>query len=286
MSMPSTSKVKFRIGRSQVYQGGIMLLSAIATLPLIFILLYIIRQGFRFINFDFFVKTPPPASNTELGGGVANALLGSVIIVSLGAVMAIPVGVLCGIYLSETKNKLAEWCRLCIDVLQGVPSIIMGIVIYSWLVKPFHSYSALAGSVALAIMMLPIVVKSTEETLKLLPGTLREAGFALGMPYHRVIFRILVPCAFSGILSGIMLSVARIAGETAPLIFTAFGNDFISTNIFKPMHSLPYLIYTFATSPYESWQNLAWGAALILLMFVLLLNISTKLITRKWNVQL
>ena len=171
------------------------------------------------------------------------------------------------------------------DVLQGTPSIVVGIVIYFWIVKPLSTFSALSGSVALAIMMLPIVVRSTEETLKLLPDSLKEAGFALGLPYQKVILRIILPCGFSGVISGVILAVARIAGETAPLLFTAFGNPYFSTNILKPMQSLPLLIFNYATSPYDEWHDLAWGAALILLLWVLLLNIITKIITRKWKIQ-
>jgi phosphate transport system permease protein len=173
-----------------------------------------------------------------------------------------------------------------VDILQGVPSIVIGIIAYFWLVKPLGGFSALSGSVALAIMMLPIVIRSTEETLKLLPSSLQEAAFALGMPFHRVIFKVVVPVGISGILSGVMLSIARITGETAPLLFTAFGNPYLSFNITKPMQSLPHLIFDYATSPYDDWKNLAWGASVILLLWVLLLNIFTKLITRKWKVQL
>jgi phosphate transport system permease protein len=170
-------------------------------------------------------------------------------------------------------------------VLQGTPSIVVGIVIYFWIVKPLGTFSALSGSVALAIMMLPIVVRSTEETLKLLPSSLKEAGLALGLPYHKVILRIVLPCGFSGVISGVILAVARIAGETAPLLFTAFGNPFFSTNVLKPMQSLPLLIFNYATSPYDEWHDLAWGAALILLIWVLLLNVITKITTRRWKVQ-
>ena len=170
--------------------------------------------------------------------------------------------------------------------LGGVPSIVIGIVVYFWAVKPLGTFSAFSGSVALAIMMLPILIRSTEETLNLIPPTLKEAGLALGLPYHKVILRVIVPCGTSGILSGAILSVARIAGETAPLLFTAFGNPYVSSNIFKPMHSLPLLIYNYATSPYDEWHELAWGAALILLFTVLCLNIITKITTRRWNVQL
>ncbi|HEY1869858.1 MAG TPA: ABC transporter permease subunit, partial [Chitinophagaceae bacterium] len=165
-------------------------------------------------------------------------------------------------------------------------SIVIGIVVYFWVVKVCGTFSAFSGSIALAIMMLPILTRATEETLKLIPSTLKEAGLALGLPYHKVIMRIIVPCGFSGILSGVMLSIARIAGETAPLLFTAFGNPYLSSNILKPMHSLPLLIYNYATSPYDEWHELAWGAALILLVTVLLLNIITKITTRKWSVQL
>jgi phosphate transport system permease protein len=173
-----------------------------------------------------------------------------------------------------------------VDVLQGVPSIVIGIVVYFWVVKPIGTFSALSGSVALAIMMLPILIRSTEETLKLIPFSLKEAGLALGLPYHKVILRVIVPCGVSGILSGVMLSIARIAGETAPLLFTAFGNPYLNTNLAKPMQSLPLMIFNYATSPYDEWHDMAWGAALILLFTVLSLNIITKLITRRWNVQL
>ena len=222
----------------------------------------------------------------EAGGGIANAMVGSLLIVFVAALIAVPFGILGGIYLSEHKNsRLAGWSRLAVDVLQGTPSIVIGIVIYFWVVKPSGGFSAISGSIALAIIMLPIVVRSTEETLNLLPSSLKEAGLALGMPYHKVILRLVVPCGFSGILSGVMLSIARIAGETAPLLFTAFGSPFISTHLLKPMQSLPLLIFNYSTSPYEEWHDLAWGASLILLMWVLLLNITTKLITRKWKIQ-
>jgi phosphate transport system permease protein len=254
-------------------------------IPLLAILFFIIKAGITKINWHFIVNVPKPVGET--GGGIANALLGSVIIIGVAAAIAIPIGILCGIYLSENrKSRLAYWARLSVDILQGVPSIVIGIVAYFWLVKPLGGFSALSGSVALAIMMLPIVVRSTEETLKLLPDSLKEAAFALGMPFHRVIFKVIVPCGISGILSGVMLSIARITGETAPLLFTAFGNPYLSANITKPMQSLPLLIFNYATSPYNDWHDLAWGASLILLAWVLLLNIFTKLITRKWKVQL
>ncbi len=277
--------VKYRIGKSLGFQLLTITLAFACVIPLIAILIFIIKAGITKINWHFLVNVPKPVGET--GGGIANALLGSVIIIAVAAAIAIPIGILAGIYLSENrKSKLAYWSRLSVDILQGVPSIVIGIIAYFWLVKPLGGFSALSGSVALAIMMLPIVVRSTEETLKLLPDSLKEAAFALGMPFHRVIFKVIVPCGISGILSGVMLSIARITGETAPLLFTAFGNPYLTTNITKPMQSLPLLIFNYATSPYNDWHDLAWGASLILLMWVLLLNIFTKLITRKWKVQL
>lgn len=276
--------IKYRIGKSNVFKIVVIILASACVLPLLAILFYILKEGVSHINFHFLVNVPKPVG--EVGGGIANALVGSLIIVSVAAIIAIPIGVMCGIYLSENEStRLAYWSRLAVDVLQGVPSIVIGIIAYFWVVKPMHSFSAFSGSVALAIMMLPIVVRSTEETLKLLPDSLREAGLALGLPYHRMILRVIIPCGISGIISGAILSVARVAGETAPLLFTAFGNPFLTSNITKPMQSLPLLIFNYATSPYDDWHNLAWGASLMLLAWVLLLNIITKITTRKWRVQ-
>ncbi|MES2112639.1 MAG: phosphate ABC transporter permease PstA [Bacteroidota bacterium] len=279
------ARLKIRNTKSTLFKGLIVFLAFLITIPLIIVLLYIIKQGVMQVNWHFLTHVPAPVG--EPGGGIANALVGSIIMVGIAAVIAIPVGILSGIYLSENPStKLAYYSGLCVDILQGVPSIVIGIVVYLWVVKPAGTFSAIAGSVALAIMMLPIVIRSTEQTLRLLPPSLKEAALSLGVPYHRVIIKVIVPCGFSGILSGIMLSVARIIGETAPLLFTALGNSFLSYSLKKPMESLPHLIYTYATSPYDDWHNLAWGASFILLMFVLILNITTKLITRKWNIQL
>ena len=253
-------------------------------LPLLAILYFITKEGITKINWNFLTNIPKPVG--ESGGGIVNALIGSLLIVAVAAIIAIPVGITCGIYLGENRSgRLSYWSGLAVDILQGIPSIVMGIVIYFWIVKPTGKFSSLSGSVALAIMMLPIIIRSTEETLKMLPASLKEAAYALGVPYHKVILRVVVPCGMSGILSGVMLAVARIAGETAPLLFTAFGNPYLNKNILKPMESLPHLIFTYATSPYDEWQSLAWGASLLLLIWVLLLNIITKLLTRKWTIQ-
>lgn len=277
--------LEFRLWKSRIFQGIIMLFAFLITVPLFAIIYYVVKKGITQINWNFLTNIPQPVG--ELGGGIGNALVGSILIVLIATIIAVPLGVLCGIYLSENRNsKISYWSRLAVDILQGTPSIVIGIVIYFWIVKPRGGFSALSGSVALAIMMLPIIIRSTEENLKLLPSSLKEAGLALGLPYQKVMMRIIIPCGFSGILSGIMLAIARVAGETAPLLFTAFGNPYLSTNILKPMQSLPMLIFNYATSPYDEWHDLAWGASTILLIWVLLLNILTKLITRKWKVQL
>jgi len=279
------NRIQYRIGKSKLFQILIVVFAFLITIPLIAIIYYVFKTGISKINWHFIVNIPKPVGET--GGGIANALVGSLFIVFSAALIAVPVGILCGIYLSENRNaRLAYWSRLAVDVMQGTPSIVVGIVIYFWVVKSVGTFSAISGSIALAILMLPIVIRSTEETLKLLPSSLKEAGLALGLPYHKVILRIIVPCGMSGILSGVMLSLARITGETAPLLFTAFGNPYLTTNLLKPMQSLPLLIFNYSTSPYEEWHDLAWGASLILLLWVLLLNITTKLITKKWKVQL
>jgi phosphate transport system permease protein len=276
--------VKYRIGKNYGFKALVTIFAFGCVVPLLFILFYILEQGITKINWRFLVNVPKPVGET--GGGIANALIGTILIIVCASVIAIPIGIFAGIYLSENKkSRLAYWSRLCVDILQGVPSIVIGIVAYFWIVKPF-GFSAISGSIALAIMMLPIIIRSTEETLKLLPASLQEAAFALGMPFHRVIFKVVVPVGISGILSGVMLSIARITGETAPLLFTAFGSPYLNLKIWKPMESLPHLIFTYATSPYDEWKDLAWGASLILLVWVLLLNLLTKLITRKWKVQL
>lgn len=279
------SVIQYRKSKSTLFKGLIIFFSLLCTIPLLFILYYIVSKGIREINWQFLIRLPLPVG--EAGGGISNALTGSIFIVLVAAVIAIPSGILAGIYLSENKDKkLAYWSRLSADIMQGIPSIVTGIVVYFWIVKPMKSFSALSGSIALAIMMLPIIVRTTEETLQRIPNSFKEAALALGVPYYRTILKVIVPCGLSGILSGALLSVARIAGETAPLLFTAFGNPYMNVNILKPMQSLPLMIYNYAISPYDVWHNMAWGAAMILLIWILLLNILTKIATRRWRIQL
>jgi phosphate transport system permease protein len=171
------------------------------------------------------------------------------------------------------------------EILQGIPSIVIGIIAYSWVVISMGTFSAFSGAAALAIMMLPVVVRSTEETLKLIPEALREASLALGVPYGRTVIKVIIPAGLTGILSGVLLGIARIAGETAPLLFTAFGSPYMNVNIFKPVDSLPLLIFNYATSPYPEWHAMAWGASFVLIIIVLGLNFFTKVITRRWKVR-
>jgi phosphate transport system permease protein len=282
--MTTEKGIGFRRIKDYIIKGVIILFAAVSVVPLVLILAYIFKQGVAAINWNFFSSLPKPVGET--GGGIANALLGSLMIILVAAVIAIPFGVSIGMYLSENQERrLANYTRLVVDALQGVPSIVIGIVIYIWVVKPMGSFSALSGSIALAIMMIPIISRSTEETLKLIPHSLKEASLALGVPYYKTMLKVVVPSGLSGILSGIILSIARITGETAPLLFTAFGNPFINMNILKPMHSMPLLIFNYSTSPYDDWHSLAWGAAFVLMSFVLLLNIITKIASRRWKVQ-
>ena len=266
-------------------------MAAFSVVPLVAILYYVFKQGIEAINWDFFTQLPKPVG--EVGGGIANAILGSILIIFFAAVMAIPFGISIGVYLSEHgESKLAYYTRLVVDALQGIPSIVIGIVIYIWVVKPMGHFSAFSGSIALGIMMIPIIARSTEETLKMIPFSLKEASLALGVPYYKTMMKVIIPSGLSGILSGIILSIARITGETAPLLFTAFGNPFFNFDIQHPIHtmltpmsSMPLIIFNYATSPYDDWHRLAWGTAFVLLVFVLLLNIITKIASRKWKVQ-
>ncbi|PJJ76701.1 phosphate ABC transporter membrane protein 2 (PhoT family) [Thermoflavifilum aggregans] len=284
MHLNSIKHLRRRQLISASIRGMVLFFTALTLLPLVYILIYIIKQGIGSINWSFFTQLPRPVGET--GGGIANALVGSLIIVGLATLLAIPIGIFSALYLSEhPQGRLAGMIRFCVEVLTGIPSIVVGIVAYDWLVRPMGSFSAFSGSVALSIMMLPIMIRSAEETLKRFPTHLREASLALGVPYYKTILQVLLPCSLSGVLSGIILSVARIVGETAPLLFTAFGNPYLSFHIFHPMHSLPLLIYNYAISPYDSWHQLAWGAALVLLCWILLLNILTRMIIRKWSVR-
>ena len=273
-----------RILEDRFFTGIVILLSFMSLVPLFLILYYIGRKGISAINWGFFTSLPAPVG--EVGGGISNALIGTSALILLACAMAVPVGIAAGIFLAEHgKSKLAYMVRLVVEVLQGIPSIVIGIIAYLWIVIPMRGFSALSGGVALAIMMLPVVIRSTEETLNLIPATLREASLALGVPYYRTVLKVILPAGLSGILTAILLSVARISGETAPLLFTAFGSPFMEHNVLKPMNSLPLLIFNYATSPYHDWHTLAWGASFVLVVFVLVMNFVAKMVARRWKIQ-
>lgn len=249
-----------------------------------FILYYIFEKGIGAVNLNMFTKIPAPVD--EPGGGVSNAIIGTLMLVSVAAVIAIPLGVSIGIFLADHRGrKVADRVSVAIDVLQGMPSIVIGIVVYLWVVKPMNIFSGLSGSIALAIMMLPPVIKNTEETLVLIPQTLKEASLALGASYFRTTTRILIPSAVGGIFSGCILGISRIAGEVAPLLFTAFGNPYMNYNLMKPTESLPHILYNYAISPYDEWHRIAWGTTFVLVGIILILNFIFKYFESKWRVQ-
>ncbi len=251
----------------------------LALVPLVLLIGYVIEKGLGGLSLNFFTKLPAPVG--EQGGGFGNAILGTLELVGLACVMGIPVGVLAGVYLSEFgDNRFAQAVRFSADVMSGVPSIAVGVFVYVAIVLQTRSFSALAGGVSLAIIMLPTVTRTTEELLKLVPQSLREAGLALGVPKWRVIFRVVLRTGAPGIVTGIMLAVSRIAGETAPLLFTAFASQYWSTSLTKPIASLPVQIYNYATSPYDDWVAQAWTASLVLVALVLLFNVGARLLTR------
>jgi len=277
-------QIQKRIIKDKLFKIVIILLSFLSTFPLFFILFYLIKNGVFSLNFEFLINLPKPVG--EKGGGIANAIVGTFILIIISSFLSIPIGICVGIYLSENKDKnLSKVINYFVDILQGIPSIVLGIIAYLWIVRPMRHFSALSGGVALAIMMLPVIIKSTEETLNLIPQSLKEAAFSLGAPYYKTILSIVLPAGISGITTGILISISRIAGETAPLLFTAFGNPYMNLNIFKPIESLPHLIYNYAKSPYPEWHQKAWAASFILILIVFTLNFISKLVVKRWKVR-
>ncbi len=263
--------------------AGMMLLMGLATFivltPLIMIFFHIVKMGAGSINLDFFIQIPSPPG--ESGGGMANGMVGSVILILMASVIGIPTGIFGALYLSEYEgNRLASVIRFCADVLSGVPSIITGLVAYTLIVVPMHGFSAIAGAVALGLIMIPIVLRTTEEQLKMVPGTLREASLALGVPFWRTTLQVTLRSGLKGIITGILLSIARVAGETAPLLFTSLGNHFWSKKITEPMAALPLQIFNFAIAPYEDWHRLAWGGALVLVVVMFGVSLTARWFNR------
>lgn len=270
--------------RRKLVNGMVLGASVLATLsalvPLVLVLSYVATRGVAGIDLDFFTELPKPVG--EKGGGMANALVGSLTLVGLACVFGIPPGVLAGVYLAEFGNhRFAKLVRFAADVMSGVPSITVGIFVYGLIVLRVKSFSAYAGGVALAVLMLPTITRITEELLRLVPEALREAALGLGVPKWRATVSVVLRTALPGIATGVMLAIARVAGETAPLLFTAFNNGFWPQGLAEPIASLPVQIYTYAVSPYDDWHRKAWAAALVLVVLVLLLNVSARLLTRQ-----
>jgi phosphate transport system permease protein len=270
----SARQVRRRL-TSGLMTGLVALLSFMAVLALVLILGDLVAKGASSLEWSFFTKNPVPAGET--GGGVANAIVGTGIVVGLAALIGLPIGVGTGLYLAEYGSGRLGWLvRFVADVLNGTPSIVIGIFAWTWLVKPMGRFTALAGSAALAILMIPMIARTTEEMVRLVPHSLREAALALGYPRWRTSLRIVARTALAGIVTGCLVGIARIAGETAPLLFTALGNLNFSTNVLHPMQTLSLQIYVYATGPFDEWHRLAWAAALVLMGLVLVLALSAR----------
>ena len=260
--------------------GACGLMAALAVLPLVAVLYRVIKLGAPALNVAFFTQMPKPLG--EPGGGLSNAILGSLILIGLASLIGVPVGVTAGVFLARSvaRSGAAFWVRYAADVLTGVPSIVIGVVVYELVVVPMKGFSAISGAIALAVIMLPTVVRTTEEMIRLVPYGLYEAALALGCPEWRATWSVLVKGARAGIVTGVMLAAARIAGETAPLLFTAFNNHFWSLKLTQPLASLPVQIFDYAISPYEEWHQKAWAGALVLVALILGLSLITRLASR------
>jgi phosphate transport system permease protein len=252
----------------------------VALVPLALVLFYVLTQGVTSLSLSFFTEMPKPVG--ELGGGMANSIVGSIIVTLFGAVFAIPIGIMSGVYAAEyAGTRLANAVRFAADTLNGVPSIVIGVFVYSVAVLPFRRFSAIAGGLALGIMMIPLIMRTTEELLRLVPSTLREGALALGATRARAVFTVVVPAALPGILTGILLALARIAGETAPLLFTALNNRFFTTDVRQPISTLTVQVFTYATGPYEDWHRQAWAGALVLVSMVLVCSLLARIATAR-----
>ena len=267
---------------TNVLMLGLCVLALAAALTiLVAILGYIVAQGGQALNLDFFTQTPRPVG--EPGGGMANAIVGSLILIIIASLIGLPIGIGAGVYLAEYgRGRLANLIRFLADVLTGVPSIAIGIFAYALLVVPLKSFNAIAGGFALAIIMIPVVTRTTEEMVRLVPSALRVGALALGIPRWKMVLRIVLPTALGGIVTGALLAVARAAGETAPLLFTAFGNQFFwKGGLREPIAALPLQIFTYAISPYDDWHRQAWAGSLVLVTMVLLLSMSARILVRR-----
>jgi phosphate transport system permease protein len=260
---------------SALFVFGCALCVGIALVPLAFVLFFVASQGVQSLTVDFFTHNPRPVG--EPGGGMANAIVGTLMLTGLAAAMAVPIGILSGVYLSEYRgSRFASAVRFAADTLNGVPSIVIGVFAYAVVVLPLRHFSTLAGGLALGVMMIPIITRTTEELLLLVPNALREGALALGATQARAVFTVIVPAALPGIITGVVLALARIAGETAPLLFTSFNNRFFSTSLSQPISSITVQVFTYAISPYEDWHRQAWAGALVLVTIVLVCSMAAR----------
>lgn len=279
LSLSEPGNARWRTWKSR---GMTMLLGGCAltvAAPLFLVLYFLIHEGATAIDWNFFTQLPKPTG--EVGGGMAHAIVGTIVLLAIAAGVGVPFGVMGGIYLAEYgSDRASYWTRFAADVLNGVPSIVWGMVVYVLLVVPFKTFSAYAGGVALGMIMVPLVMRTTEEVLILVPRSYREAALALGIPRWKIVTRIVVQTAMKGIITGILVALARVAGETAPLLFTALGNNFWSHSLAQPIAALPLQIFSYAISPYDDWHRQAWAGALVLMMLILGLNLFVRFISR------
>lgn len=270
--------------KNKLFNITIIFLSLVAILPLFFILGLIVKKGIETFSINLFIFNTRPVGEPE--NGILNAIIGTFLMVISSSIFASIFGIIIGLFLSENKGKkIYIPVRLSAEIIQGIPSIVIGIIAYIICVKPMRHFSAFAGTVALFIMMLPYVIINTEETISRIPYTIKEAAIALGVPYYKTIIKVILPSGISGILSGILVGIARIAGETAPLLFTAFGNQFLSLSFNKPINAIPLVIFNYTMSPYPELHKIAWSSAFVLVLFVLLINITAKFGAKKWKIE-
>lgn len=288
----SSALIRWRKTKNLIMRGMCALATVLALIPLFLVLYYVTVQGLKVMNLDFFTQVQRPAG--EPGGGMKHAILGTIMMVGLASCLGLPVGILGGIYLSEFgQNRFGFWVRFATDVLNGIPSIIIGVFVYAVAVLPVSkatrsadnpiTFSALAGGLALGIMMIPTVMRTTEEIVRLVPQSLREGALALGDTRWHSTFKIVLNAAKGGVITGVLLAIARVSGETAPLLFTAFGSLYVNTNPLRPTASLPVKIYEFATSPDDHWNALAWGGSFVLVMMIFVLSLAARYATRSKN---
>lgn len=268
---------------NRVMLGLSSLAAGLCIMILTLILGYILVRGISFINLDFLTQAARPVG--EAGGGMRNEILGTLILIVMASILALPVGLMAGIFLADFASPgVADAVRFAADILAGIPSIVVGVFVYAIVVRPMHSYSAISAGIALAIIMIPIVARTAEESLRLVPNSMREAALALGISRWRSVVGVVIPAALTGIVTGIMLAIARIAGETAPLIFTALGSQFGVQGLTKPIGALPLQIFRYAMSPYDDWQRQAWAGAFLLVLLIFGISILVHWVSRRKNI--